>query len=225
MATREFDIELDKASVKRILTTSSGKGLDDTIDNVLETCMETAHPIAAYETSDIKVLDDDRLLIGGEEFTSNFLRRCLGQKEKVHPFVMTLGKKTDEALYGQSDVLSQYILDVLYNLVLVKMERGLRSQIGNEYSYAHISKLSPGSLDYWPLQQQLPLFNLLSEGIKQIDVELDKNCIMHPSKSISGIIFQTRIPFSSCIFCSMEGCPGREQPYQIEKSEYYLGKI
>ncbi|MBN1786602.1 MAG: hypothetical protein JW825_06425, partial [Candidatus Methanofastidiosa archaeon] len=154
-----------------------------------------------------------------------FLRRCIEQKGNVHPFVMTLGRDTDGALYGMDDVLSQYILDMLYNLMLVKMERRLRADIKEEFEYDNCSKLSPGSLEYWPLSQQRQLFELLSDGVSAIDVSLDDKCIMHPTKSLSGIIFQTRIPFSSCIFCSMRDCPGREQPYQIEKMEYYLARI
>lgn len=181
--------------------------------------------MATFDTFGVEVISSDVVSIGGIEFNSTFLRRCIGHKPKVHPFVMTLGRKTDDALYVKSNVLEQYILDVLYNLTLINMERGLRSEMGIKNNYPHTSKLSPGSLDYWPIQEQVPLFDLLHEGIEEIDVTLDKNCIMHPSKSLSGIIFQTNVKFSSCIFCSMAECPGREQPYQLEKMEYYIAKI
>jgi len=222
---REYDIELDENNVKKLLSSNGGRGLEDIIEGMMRECSQTARPILVYDTFEVEVIDDERLLIGDVNFQSNFLRRCIGHKDSVHPFVMTLGRKTDEALYSKSNVLEQYILDSLYNLKLIRMERKLRKEIGKEHGYKNTSKLSPGSLDFWPLQQQLPLFDLLSDGINEIDVELDDNCIMHPSKSLSGIIFPTNMPFSSCIFCSMEGCPGREQPYQIEKMEYYLARI
>ena len=223
MITKEYDICLEAAGVKKMLTTSKDERLDGLIEELVIECNETARPMVAFDTFDVVSSTEDAITLGVVGFDSNFLYRCLRSRKMVHPFVMTLGKGTDKAL-EREDVLSQYILDVLYNITLIKMERRLRSDIKDKYDYGHVSKLSPGSLDFWPIGQQLPLFELLAGGVKAIDVELDGNCIMHPSKSLSGIVFPTKIPFSSCIFCSMHDCPGREQPYEINKMEHYLAK-
>lgn len=224
MIVREYDIVLETNGVKKMLTTSKDERLEGLIEKLVVECNETARPMVTFDTFDVLSRDEDIITLGGIDFNSNFLYRCLSSREQVHPFVMTLGRETDKAL-EKKDVLSQYLLDVLYNITLIKMERRLRSDIKAKYEYGHVSKLSPGSLDFWPIGQQIPLFELLADGIEGIDVALDKNCIMHPSKSLSGIVFSTKIPFSSCIFCSMQDCPGREQPYEINKMEQYLSMI
>jgi hypothetical protein len=77
----------------------------------------------------------------------------------------------------------------------------------------HLSRMNPGSLTDWPIQEQRKLFALLGNPKDAIGVELTKSLIMVPLKSVSGISFPAEVDFASCQLCPRENCPGRRAPY------------
>ena len=89
----------------------------------------------------------------------------------------------------------------------------LYTDIRDRFAPGHLSTMSPGSLEDWPIQQQGLLFRLLGDPEKTAGVRLSESMLMVPTKSVSGIIFPTDASFESCMLCAREGCPGRRAPY------------
>lgn len=79
-----------------------------------------------------------------------------------------------------------------------------------------LSRMSPGSLEDWPIQEQRPLFQLFGLYAQQIGVCLTESLLMLPTKTISGIYFPNEVGFESCQLCPREGCPGRRAEYDAE---------
>ena len=80
--------------------------------------------------------------------------------------------------------------------------------------------MSPGSLESWPISQQVPLFELLGEAVAASGVQLTDSMLMIPTKSVSGIIFQTDDTFESCMLCQKDNCPNQRAPYNESLNEH-----
>ena len=81
--------------------------------------------------------------------------------------------------------------------------------------------MSPGSLEDWPIQEQLPLFALLGEAPAAIGVRLTESLLMLPGKSVSGIFFPSASTFFSCRLCPRERCEGRKARYDETAAREY----
>jgi hypothetical protein len=86
----------------------------------------------------------------------------------------------------------------------------LKEHLIEYYQLGQVSRMSPGSLLDWPIQEQRPLFAILGNTRELIGVHLTEGLMMVPTKSVSGIFFPTEINFVSCQLCPREGCPGRK---------------
>jgi hypothetical protein len=84
------------------------------------------------------------------------------------------------------------------------------AHLSSRYRTEHVSTMSPGSLENWPIGQQRPLFQLLDFPE---EVQLTDSLLMVPTKSVSGIVFPTDASFESCQLCPRENCPNRRAPY------------
>jgi hypothetical protein len=84
------------------------------------------------------------------------------------------------------------------------------------YEPGKLSRMSPGSLADWPIQEQRPLFKILGNTEKMIGVHLTESLLMVPTKSVSGIRFPTEESFESCQLCPREECPNRRAPYEAD---------
>ena len=47
----------------------------------------------------------------------------------------------------------------------------------------------------------------------EIGVQLTDSYLMHPLKSVSGILFATDGTYGNCQLCPVERCPNRRAPY------------
>ena len=59
-------------------------------------------------------------------------------------------------------------------------------------------------------------FALLEDGPDRIGVRLLESFLMHPIKTVSGIMFPTEEAFQSCMLCPRQDCPRRRAPYDPE---------
>jgi hypothetical protein len=76
--------------------------------------------------------------------------------------------------------------------------------------------MTPGSLDDFPLSEQLGVFAMLGDPHTSIGVDLNDSYLMKPMKSVGGVMFSTQFDFESCQLCPREDCPNRRSPYQPE---------
>jgi len=194
-------------------------GLDRTPDhlNLAERLAGDAaalgRPKALYRASTPRKETERTVVVDGVTLTSRVLRDNLDQADRGFPFVASGGWELDGWVTEKDDPLERRVADVLSEMALYLALGALKERLREEYHLATISRMSPGSLEDWPLQEQRGLFQLFDDTERAIGVRLTKDLMMLPRKSLSGILFASDELFESCLLCPKEECPARLMPY------------
>ena len=177
---------------------------------------EVAHPQFCFVTSyatlheHMLVIDDKTLHIG------RMIARQLAGSEAFALFVATAGHEWDffrKRLADEGDTLGSFIADALGNVVVERcadlMEKILQQSI-DKLGWQHTNRFSPGYC-HWDVCEQKSLFHLL--GGTPCGVTLNAQCMMSPTKSVSGIIGMGRhvqhLDYA-CGMCDMSHCQFRK---------------
>ncbi len=190
-------------------------------DDLVERTRKIANPKALCRVAYIDEKPDNRVIIQGHTFTSSVLQQNLDGIQRVFPFVATCGTEVEELLQDRTDIMASFCMDTIMMLAVQTARRHLEQYLKRTYALSQISRMAPGSLKDWPLEEQRPLFDLLGDVSRQIGVKLSERFLMTPIKSVSGIYFPTEVRFESCQLCSRENCPGRRTPYDAAISAKY----
>lgn len=155
----------------------------------------------------------DRILVGGVEFEGKLLADNLKEEEVAWPYVATCGREIYDRVSLMADPFERYwaeeIMQAALTAAMVAMEEHLTANVFPGKTAA----MSPGSLEEWPIGQQIPLFRLLGAGVERCGVTLTESLLMLPNKSVSGIRFHNEHGFVSCRLCPREICPNRRAAY------------
>jgi hypothetical protein len=208
--------ELDPESTAKRLRVSD-KGL---VQRLVDSAKAAIAPVVAFR---ISYLDEKRdgVVVDGVSFSSRVLRRNLDGVGRVFPFVATLGKALDETIAATEDMLEKYLLDEIGNMALREARGRFEKHLRSTFALEKLSCMAPGSLEDWPIEQQQPLFRLLSGVESAIGVSLTSSCLMLPRKSVSGIYFPSEASFFSCQLCPRERCDARKARYDKEKAREF----
>jgi len=169
-----------------------------------------ARPKALFGAAYIEERGEEEVLIDGVRMTSRVLRVNLEKAERIFPFTCTCGSELQDWGDRIEDMIWNFWAEAIKELALRSAMEALQNHLQEEYKPGHLSTMSPGSLENWPISQQRPLFELL--GWPK-EVHLTDSLLMIPTKSVSGIIFPTDGSFESCQLCPRKDCPGRRAPY------------
>jgi hypothetical protein len=172
-----------------------------------------ANPKAVYDICYVGERSANTVSVGETVFTSRVLRVNLEGAHRVFPYVATCGRELDEVPGVDGDPLQEYWLDQFRIAALSAATVYLREHIEMKYRPGKMSNMSPGSLQDWPITQQVELFRVLGGVESEIGVRLTDSYLMLPMKSVSGLYFPTETSFQSCTLCPREGCTGRAAPY------------
>jgi hypothetical protein len=170
-------------------------------------------PRALYRASSPRKATERTVVIDGVTLTSRILRVNLDQADRVFPFVATCGWELDRWVMEKDEPLERRVADVISEMALYSALGTLKERLREEYHLATISRMSPGSLEDWPLQEQRLLFKLFDDSERAVGVRVPKDLMMLPRKSLSGILFASEELFESCLLCPREECPARLLPY------------
>ncbi|MFC1580296.1 vitamin B12 dependent-methionine synthase activation domain-containing protein [Thermodesulfobacteriota bacterium] len=213
-----LDLEFEK--IKGRLHAVGEKGLVKA-----RSLLDMAKPLisarAFYKVCFIEERPEDALVIDGILFRSHVLQQNCEGVERVFPFVVTIGSELEDEAEAFKDLLDKYYIDRIGNIALFMARRYLEDHLRSKYSLGGMSHMNPGSLKDWPIQEQEPLFSLLSDPEKAIGVQLNESFLMIPKKSVSGIFFPTEVRFESCQLCPRERCVGRRAAYNETLAEEY----
>lgn len=222
METRILDIPFEP-DIAPFLTRL---GLDDDRDvaadfaAVLEKAVRLAQPKAAFAAIAVEAADtaSGRVAIGGVEFSSRLLAKKLAGAETVWPHVATCGRELYDSALAVENPLERYWWDEIMNQALKDIRAALETHIEDAFQSGPTTIMGPGSLDAWPLEQQIPLFRLLGDAPARVGVELTADLIMLPFKSVSGILFSNAEGWECCSLCRQEGCPNRRAAYDAAEA-------
>lgn len=191
------------------------------VQELIDLVQSAAKPKALYTVAYVDEKHEDALTIDGVTFTSRVLRKNLDTVNRVFPYLVTVGTAVDDLTVDRDDFVRYYSLDVIKDMLLRGCVRYLQKYLLRRYALQQVSRMSPGSLKDWPITQQKELFTLFDTGASAMGVTLTDSFLMVPVKSVSGILFTTKIKFESCQLCPREICDGRRAPYSPELARQY----
>lgn len=127
-------------------------------------------------------------------------------------FLCTAGALfSDEAhaLNAQGEFLEAYIIDAIGSLTVERAMDKIHKALEVEQAARGLkitNRYSPGYCN-WPLKDQRPLFAFVGEN--PTGIALSESCLMHPIKSVSGVIgigTTARRRAYGCIICQNKTC-------------------
>ena len=218
---KNIPITLDPQKVIKELHLDRKPGSKVDVNELISTTESLIEPRVSFKVSYIAEKNEDSVNIDGADFTSSVLRINLEEVERVFPYIITIGKTLEDTARSYGDLLRQYYLENIGDMVLSLCKKYLEKHIKRNYGLTKISSMSPGSLKNWPVTEQKPLFSLFPDIKDLMGVNLTDHMLMIPRKSISGIIFPKEKTFISCQLCSRDRCPSRIAPFDEKVKEKY----
>jgi hypothetical protein len=212
----------DLESIERKLKIKPGSPRAREIESLVEEAAQIARPKAMYKLVAVEVENDTQLKLDGVQFSSRILCINLGDIQRAFPYLITCGIEIFEWMNCFKDPYMGYLADTITSFTLVDARAQTMTHIKSQYGLMKTATMSPGSLEDWPLQAQLPLFNLLGDPKTAIGVTLTESLLMIPRQSVSGILFETDSDFVNCQLCPRNKCPNRRAPYDDELYTRYL---
>ncbi len=205
--------DIEQANIFSILRVREGTQDWMDLTTMISEGLEMANAKALVSCAEIVARQENRVSIEGVWFTSNILARNLEESNRVFPFLVTCGMELEVWSERFGDVLQRYWAESIKEAVLRSAMNGFFAYLNDTYHPGHISTMSPGSLENWPIGEQLPLFRLLGDTEGTIGVQLTESLLMRPTKSVSGLVFERSENFASCELCPRFDCPNRRAPY------------
>ena len=211
----------DEARIRRRLRAPEGTNGEDLVKDLVREANALAEPRCLYRTVYIDAKEEGSVHIEGIEFSSMILRKNLDAIERVFLYVATVGPALEKEASSCEDILKQYYLEQLADMVLEDIVAYLAKELAEQYATGKLSRMNPGSLKDWPLPEQEKLFSLCTAGLEYLGVHLTSSYLMLPRKSVSGILFPSETTFVSCSLCPRKRCPRRRTPYNGEELKRY----
>ena len=103
---------------KKLRLRNKNEDVEKIIQELIETSRSLAKPKAVFEISRVENKRGDSLDIGGVTFTSHVLRVNLDKVDKVFPYVVTCGRELDEIKIPPQQIMKNYFLDQIKELVV-----------------------------------------------------------------------------------------------------------
>jgi len=217
-----FEINLDQLLNKINIKPDSPHS--ESVKKLVDEAMNIAKPKAVYQAVYVDSKNDNGVVINGITFTSRVLRVNLEDAYRVFPYVVTCGTELEEWSKKIDDMFESFCTEAIEEEVLLSALNNFYMFIDQEYGLEHAASMNPGSLTYWPLEEQKSLFQLLGDVKDMIGVELTDSLLMIPTKTVSGIRFPKEGTYENCQLCPREKCPGRKAPYNkdLYENKYQL---
>ncbi len=191
------------------------------VAELLGTALPLIRPRVLYLESYLDARGTDFVVLGGRKFNSLVLRKNLDAAEKAYPYLITVGGELEKTAASGGDLLRQFQLETVADLALGAILDAFEASLKARFGISGTSRMSPGSLEDWPIVEQKTLFDLLGDTESLIGVRLTDSFLMLPRKSISGIVFPTEKSFVQCSLCPREKCQGRQARFDPEARSTY----
>ncbi|MBN1501434.1 MAG: hypothetical protein JW982_14835 [Spirochaetes bacterium] len=161
----------------------------------------------------LQITDSDVAVKGGVNLKIGKAREIFCSPVKIIVYFATMGPEIDPSIqnfFSREMAFEAYLYKSVASLLLKfftdDCKKIIKDRMKSEYGFKTGCSYSPG-YQYWEIEEQKKLTELADPS--SIGIELDENCIMHPSISVSGIFGAgTDINEKSvtCSFCSEELC-------------------
>jgi hypothetical protein len=215
--TIPFHLDAEEPA-RKLRLRKEGTHLHD-LNTLIKEAQTIGKPKALYKVAFIESKGEDDITVDGIRLKSRVLRVNLDQVFRIFPYVATSGQELEDWAKHMTDLVWRYWAEAIEETILMKAVDFLKEHLIKSYQLGKVSRMSPGSLADWPIQEQRPLFAILGNTGELIGVHLTPSLMMVPTKSVSGIFFPAETNFVSCQLCPREVCPGRKAPYEQDLYE------
>ena len=180
------------------------------------TAFGIGRPKALVVEAEVEEVNAETVRVGGVEIVSPLVRAKLLQSPVAYAYLLTCGQEVEKWSKTLTDIVDVFYVDELKKLWLGCAEKAVRTEVWKRLvPDAALSSLNPGSLPQWPIEGQRELFRILGDTEGTVGVCLTESCLMLPSKSVSGILFQDHTGHVNCALCPRENCPNRRVPFRM----------
>ena len=186
------------------------------IDTLLTEAGSCAGPVGGYLAAAPADCSQDSVCLNGNRLHSQLLATHLASQEQVFPYVTTCGPELAAWVNSKSDVMENYLAHALAEQATYLVTEQLRLNIEASFGLSGLSRMQPGSLPDWPVEEQGPLFRILGRLPEKVQVSLTSSFLMLPPISLSGIFFQDPEGFISCQLCTRK-CPRRKAAFDPQR--------
>lgn len=189
----------------------------DELAEMLDESQSLASPCVLFGACHVSKADDETVLVNQIPVPSPLVFEKLNERNRCFPYICTCGTalETWSEQYA-GDVLAEYWADEIKKYYVGRVTAAFYAFLKEEYHVSgHLTSLNPGSISAWPLSGQHDLFEVLGgkDYVKeQIGVTYTPSFLMLPSKSVSGIAFESEVFFENCQYCPLDTCPNRRAP-------------
>ena len=185
----------------------------DELADMLEEALPIADPVVLFGVSPVSA-DGEQVSVNGVVIPSALAYEKLNGKNRCFPYICTCGTALEEwSKQYAGDLLAEYWADEIKKYFLIRIRMEFMAWLKAEFKITgHLPSLNPGSIAAWPINGQAELFAVLGgrEFVEtQVGVIYTPSFLMLPSKSVSGIAFESETFYENCQYCPIENCPGR----------------
>jgi hypothetical protein len=172
-------------------------------------------PVAIYEWFDVEAVEGEQVHLREPAASLHIGPKAhlLTSAQRVLVSVVTIGSALEQRVHElqtAGDIVEAYLLDSAGVVALGAAGETMRceaEETAAELGWGVSPSLSPGSLVGWSVRGQRELCALLP--LDEIDVRLNKHCVLEPHKSASGLIglgpgYETDKVGSVCKYCALQ---------------------
>lgn len=213
LIVRPENIELSDAERRKLLAFANEE-LEDEIIELMDEAEKIAAPKVLFAVAPVEESDVNGILVNGSHIDSAFVSEKLAGKRRCFPYIATCGAELEAwSEQFKDDILLEFWADEVKKLYLSRVLAPFMGYIKEAYQTGgHLAALNPGSLKEWPISGQADLFGVLGGSAfvqEQAGVRYTESFLMLPSKTTSGILFESETFYENCQHCPIENCPNR----------------
>ena len=219
-------IELNALFQKLSIERGGDEEMDAQVARLFAEAEKIANPKAFYRQAHVDEVREDYAVVDGVRFSSPLVSRNLGAEENgmIYPYTATCGRELYIWAKSLTDFYEQYIADCIMELYLRRIMETLHGTVKHaHFEGRDMSAMAPGSLETWPVSEQVPLFEVLGKGAADAGVEVSESLLLYPIKSVSGFYFTSAQHFENCAMCPRLDCPNRRAPFDEALSMLAMG--
>lgn len=182
--------------------------------DMLAEAEEVARPVVLFAVAPVTKVSDREVRVLGKPLDTPLAARKLGENGRCFPYIGTCGIELEKwSAQFKGDPLSEFWADEIKKALLRCLLADFFAHLKSHYrTGGHLAALNPGSLKEWPISGQEQLFAVLGGRdfvARTIGVTYNDSYLMEPTKSVSGIAFESGTFYENCQYCPLDNCPNR----------------
>ncbi len=215
------ELGITTSKIERLIGFEPGSAPDpigDIIQSVFEEAGEITHIQGAYELVPRFFNENNTIIIGDKAFlTGKIVTNYIKSASSLAFFIFTAGKEIElrsKKYFDDNDPMKGYVYDVLGSETVEAAVEKMLVELEERMLVMELNLTNPYSPGYcgWPVNDQFKLFSFFPE--KYCGITLSDTALMHPIKSISGVIGigpdVKKHPYA-CQICDAQNCIYRDK--------------